>query len=437
MYPPPGDGRRQRRVVLSLVVVLLCALAFSVSAVVASNGHSAALGPAAIPSPTDGDDPQVRVDYLGARADAMLEEHSDALLADDEAGWLEIFDESLHDDMSQQFDGLRAMEVSQYEYQRQHDPVERDTDRFEMRLAASYCFGGTVGEECAASTIVFDTMWADDDDGYRIVEVSESDQVGPRPWEVDDIKAVSGEKVIVAAPARYADELERALPEAEAAAENADQYAVYGEVEKYIIFLAGDAEFSKWYGLEGANMDNVVGFAMPVPMLGENGQLQQGGSEVVMHVDRVRDDVEFTSTMRHELGHVATLHHSPEHVPLEEDWWMVEGVAEVIDHGPETPLDGYLRKSDVAAYIDEDLWNNDLVPAFSGDDALTGSAKYGIAMYSVYYLFQEYGKDKFMDLFERVARKGEDPDASAQAVYGMSYDALVTECTDFVAEVAG
>ena len=390
------------------------------------------IGAAPIPSPTEGDDPQVRLEYLTAIAQVELDEHSNALLEGDEAGWLEIYDPLLHDDMRRQYNSLRNLEVSQYEYVIQGNIEQISDTQFGFRLGVSYCFGGTVGEECADSAIVFDTVWNDDDEGFYISQVDDSDETGPRPWEVEDIAAVSGEKVIVAAPEHYSDQLEDALPIAEDAAVNADQYAVYGEIEKYIIYLAGGNEFSKWYGLNGAFMDNVVGFAMPMPTLDEEGRLVNGGYEVVMHIDRVRNTDDFVSTMRHELGHVATLSYKTARNGQPEDWWMAEGIAEVIDHDPQTPLDTYVRNRDVQAYINQDLWDGGLDPVLNNDDGLTGSAKYGLAMYAVYYLFNEYGMDMFMDLFERVARNGDAPDAATQAVYGMSYDDLVDECAAFI-----
>ncbi|TQL77594.1 hypothetical protein FB566_3153 [Stackebrandtia endophytica] len=431
--PAPPQGNHGRSVAIFCVVFsLIVGLgAFTVGFAI-DGGATGNIGAAAIPSPGPDDPPEVRAAYLSAKAQVALDDHSNALLIDDEAGWLEIFDDRLHDDMSQQFSSLRNLEVSQYDYTIQGDPREVNDGEWEFRLAVSYCFGGVIGEECADAAIVFDTVWEDASDGLIINQVEDSDEAGPRPWEVEDIRAVSGDKVIVATPAKYSDQLEEALPEAEAAAENADQYAVYGEVEKYIVYLAGNAEFSSWYGLDGASMDNVVGFAMPVPVLDDDGRLTSGGYEVVMHIDRVRDSLEFRSTMRHELGHVATLHHSGDHYPVPEDWWMVEGIAEVIDHDPSVGLEDYLRKRDVQAYVDQKLWNGELEAVYNSDDALTGSAKYGIAMYAVYYLFNEYGKDKFMDLFERVARNGEDAEAATQAAYGMSYDDLVAECADFI-----
>ena len=434
--PPPTPGRRGRSVAVFCIVFSLIvgigaiALGFTIT-----GGAGGTMQPAAIPSPTDGDDPKVRLDYLTAVAQVELDDHSDALLAGDEQGWLDVFAPSLHPDMQKQFTSLRNLEVSKYEYMIQGTVSQLSDTQFAFRLGVSYCFGGVIGEECSDAAIVFDTVWNDDRDGFYISEVEDSDETGPRPWEVEEIEAVSGDKVIVAAPSHYAHQLDDALASAENAAVNADQYAVYGEVEKYLVYLAGNAEFSRWYGLEGANMDNVVGFAMPVPYLDEQGRLTSGAYEVVMHIDRVIDTDDFNSTMRHELGHVATLNHSPTNTSQPEDWWMVEGIAEVIDHDPSVDLDTYLRQRDVQAYIDEDLWDGDLEPVYNTDDGLTGSAKYGLAMYAVYYLFNEYGKDQFMDLFERVARNGDNPDEATQAVYGVPYDDLVDECATFIKSI--
>jgi hypothetical protein len=427
--------------ILSIVIVVLLAGAtMLVTATLAGRGATATLGDPEIsmlPSPQDGDSPQVREDYLMQQADIKLSESARALLDGDEEGWLAIYDESVREQMTDRFDSLTALAVSSFEYQiLSKSPIDKGGNDFQLRLAANYCLGGDPDEECAATSIFFDTDWTDADGEIHITGVKDSFELGPRPWEVEDLKAKVGDRAIVAAPAKYSDQLDDALEVADAAAANADKYADYGPVDRYVIYLAGDEEFQSWYGINNP-MNNVVGFAIPLTLADENGDSVPGGSDVVVHADRVRDDKEFESTMRHELGHVATLHHSPEHRDQEEEWWMSEGIAELIDHGPDNPVDDYLRYYDVKEYLDKEDWDGKLSPATNDDDLLSGSAKYGIAFYSTYYLFDEYGKDKFMDLFDKVARNGEDPDEASEAVYGKPYSELEEEMSEFVEDTAG
>ena len=442
-YPPPMPPAPRKglstRVLVTGIVVLLALTSVMISAVLAPGASAPLVAPeiSLPPSPGPDDPPQVRQEWLMAVADLELDNSAQALLDDDEDGWLAVYDSSIHDAMSERFGSLRALAVSFYEYRIiSHHPIENGPETFELRLAATYCLGGEVGGDCAGTSILFDTTWSSSDDDVRIIDVEDSYEMGPRPFEVEKLQAKVGERAIVAAPSKYADELDNALQVAEEAAENADQYAVYGAVDRYIVFLAGDDEFGRWYGDLG-DMTNVVGFAIPLTLVDDRGGQEQGGSEVVVHADRVHDETDFVSTMRHELGHVATLHHSPDHQQQPEEWWLAEGSAELIDHGPENSVDGYLRQYDVEEYIDRKLWDGDISAATPSDDLLAGSAKYGIAFYCAYYLFTEYGKDKFMDFFGKVARDGEDAESASQEVYAMPYSDLEDEMTDFVKSTAG
>lgn len=442
-YPPPMPPPRRRGIsttALSVAIVIMLAVAtMLVTAIVAGKGATATMAEPEIsmpPSPGPDDGPEVRQEWLMQTATAALDANAAALLDGDQEGWLALFDDSIHEDMQHRFDSLQALAVSSYEYQVLSDhPIDKGDNEFQLRLAANYCLGGKEDEKCAATSIFFDTNWSDIDGQVHITRVEESYELGPRPWEVEDLKAKVGDRAIVAGPAKYADQLDDALNVAEEAAENADQYADYGPVDRYVIYLAGDEEFQRWYGLNDP-MTNVVGFAIPLTLADKDGKSVPGGSDVVVHADRVRDQVEFESTMRHELGHVATLHHAPEHQEQKEEWWMAEGLAELIDHDPKNSVDNYLRKYDVAEYIDEKKWDGKIEPATNDDDLLAGSAKYGIAFYSTYYLFDEYGKDKFMEIFDKVARNGEDVDEASQDVYGKSYNELEKEMTKFVEDTA-
>jgi hypothetical protein len=440
--PPPRGPRRAAAVVVTIIaLILITTLTLGVTAAIAGQSN-AVIGDGAVKSPDDNDGSDVRVNYLEQKAKAELADSAEGLLDGNEDKWLSVYDGSVHDEMKRRYNSLRALRVSSFDYQVVKPPEDKSGGTWALNLGVNYCLGGKKHAKCGPSGILFNTEWTDKDDSFLITRVDESDpnSAGPRPWEVEDLKAKVGKRAIVAGPAKYEDKLNDALSVAESAAENADKYAVYGKVDRYVIFLAGDEEFARWYGI-GDPGDNVVGFAIPLPEVTKNGGTKPGGSEVVVHVDRAQaNSTEFTATMRHELGHVATLHHSPEHHRIEEDWWLSEGVAELIDHGApkDAPLKEhpYLRSRDVQEYFKKDKWNGKMDPATPTDDQLTGSAKYGIAFYGVYYLFDKYGKDKFMKYFKKIARNGEDPDKSTKSVYGKSYDALLKEIAKQVKKMA-
>ncbi|CAM3326346.1 hypothetical protein [Stackebrandtia soli] len=437
--PPPPRKRMSPVAIFCLLLALLVGGTLGITAVVVGQTNTAALSEPQeplSPSPTDGDPPQVRSAYLKQQIGFTLEKNAKALLDGDEDAWLKTFDPNLHEDASRRFDSLRALSVSAFEYRVLSSPIDTEPGYVEFRLAANYCLDSGGFDTCQASSIIFETEWTDKAPDFTITRMDESTEIGPRPWEVDDIEARVGDRTIVAAPAKYADQLDDALEIAEAAAANADEWAVFEPVDKYVIYLAGSSEFETWYGLQG-NMDNVVGFAVPVPVIDENNTQRRGGSDVVMHVDRVYDTEDFISTMRHELGHVATLHHSTATSFQEEDWWISEGSAELIDHGIERPLSEYLRKRDVEEFLSSGGWTDGFAPLSDSADRLEGSGKYGVAFYGAYYCVDTYGKDAFLEFLGLVAREGKDADSSAQTAFGKPYSEIEQEMTDFVNSVAG
>lgn len=436
----PNRGRRNSILISVVLVALLAISAGLFAATMFSGGATETMADPAVsmpPSPGPGDSSRVREKWLMAKAQAELDSSAQALIDGDEKGWLAVYDDAAEDEMAQRYDSLSNLGVSFFDYQiKSESPESASGDSFKLQLIANYCLGGDKHGKCEPTSIFFETSWSDSDGEVLIDDVEESEELGPRPWEVEDLRAEVGDRAIVAGPAKYSDELDHALEVADNAAKNADQYAKFGRVDRYVVYLAGDEEFERWYGLDNS-MDNVVGFAIPLTRATKNGESKPGGSDVVVHADRVRDDAEFEATMRHELGHVATLHHSKVRTKGDEQWWLSEGLAELIDQDPEQPLDDYVRMSDVKKYLSREDWDGELERADPNDNPLAGSAKYGIAFLATYHLYDEYGKDKFMDFFEKVARNGDDPDEAAQDVYDKSYSDLTEDAADFVKDTAG
>lgn len=81
------------------------------------------------------------------------------------------------------------------------------------------------------------------DAGARMTIVSPvaSNLGGPLPWEAAELSAVRGRRAIVATTADRVSALNGALTIAEEAAATADQFAVNGPHDPYLVFLAGDA----------------------------------------------------------------------------------------------------------------------------------------------------------------------------------------------------
>lgn len=439
--PPPPRSPWPRRIGLLVLVAVLAAASIITGAFIGRNGVQLdeALQPVP-PRPSESASDSEWEEYVSAAAQAALNRQSTALLAGDEEGWLALYDGSdadLVDRMKERYDSLRALEVTNWTYKLDGKAdsaagSQGDERAFDIDLVVGYCFGSNDPPNCPPTDVVIPTEWESSKTGLLITDVEESspNQAGPRPFEVSNLAVKSGPRVLVAAPPQYENRLTQALEVAEAAAENADKYAHWAKVDRYVVFLAGEDEFAEWYGT-GDIGANVVGFALPLGTVDDNGDFKQTGIEVVMHVERLGNRDEFNSTMRHEFGHVVTLLGTGQVDPQPEDWFLNEGVAEYIDHGDQ-PVSSYPRLSNVKDYLSTIRWKGELVAPTATDDGLAGSGKYGLAFLAVRYIIDTYGIDKFYQFFEAVARNGEEAAPSSEAAFGESWSGILTKVEDFV-----
>ncbi|GLZ77449.1 hypothetical protein Afil01_22560 [Actinorhabdospora filicis] len=437
---PPKRSKWGRRVGLMLMVVVLAAGSLLVGAIIGRTPVqlNEALDPVP-PRPSDSASDREWENYVGPAALALLKRQSEALLKGDEKGWLAPYDADDKDLIKEQRDryaSLRNLQVTNWQYRIDGTPDARSktggVHKFDIDLVVGYCFGASDPKACLPTDVYLPTKWEVGADGPHITGVDESpaNQAGPRPFEVSDLVAESGDRVIVAAPPQYKNRLSQAVDVAEKAAENADKYARWQKVDRYVVFLAGEKEFSQWYGT-GDIGQNVVGFALPLGSMSEKGVWQQTGIEVVMHVERLGNREEFTSTMRHEFGHVVTLLGSADVQPQPEDFFLNEGIAEYIDYG-DGPVSRYPRLSNVTDYLSRSSWNGSLEGVKKTDDGLTGSAKYGIAFMAVKYLIDTYGQDKFFEFYQKVGREGEAADGVSSATFGESWTNVQKKIEDYV-----
>ena len=168
-------------------------------------------------------------------------------------------------------------------------------------------------------------------------------------------------------------------------------------------------------------------------MLRQSGPPGNTRSHTVMGVDRTGWGAGLTSVIRHELGHAVTLWAAPSERYADDTWWMVEGVAEYIDHGDKSLAD-YDRMWDVRDYVAKGGCASDILPPDQDDDTLAGSGKYGCGFLAVHYVIDTYGVEEFAEFFGSTAREGMPASEAAESVYGKSYAALMEEITAFIAQ---
>ncbi|MEV3937685.1 hypothetical protein AB0K52_17100 [Glycomyces sp. NPDC049804] len=446
-FPPPRPDRRRSPLGTILVVLLLVTGSVFGGALVngwrpgmpaAETGTIEGLavqpGEGTVPSPGPNASEAEILAYLKEQAQLVLDAQSESLLNNSLDGWLAAYDPTIHDQMTRRFDSLTSMQVSRFDYQIASGPIEDASGAvplYDISVALSYCFVEPA-ETCKAADIVFDSRWRAGDDGLVMVEVANSEYgEGPHPWEVTDLVAAVGERTVTAVPLEMADRLDEALEVSEAAAVNADKWAYWEKPDRYVVYIASDAEFESWFG-GFWDSEDVLGFALPLNGT-VNGERQPSTYATVMGVDRTGWGYGLTSVIRHELGHAVTLWAAPSERYADDTWWMVEGVAEYIDHGDRS-LDEYDRALDVRDYVEQGGCETDILPPDGDDDTLAGSGKYGCGFLGVHYMIDEYGVEKFTEFFGATAREGEPAVDMAPEIYGKSYAELMEEITAFIAQ---
>ncbi|THV43402.1 hypothetical protein [Glycomyces buryatensis] len=445
-YPPRPERRRSRVGTVFMVVALVAASVLSGAFVNGwrpslpgtpegtFNGAAVEPGEGELPSPGEDASESEILAYLKEQAQLVLDAHSESLINRSPEGWLAAFDPTLHEEMTSRYDSLAAMEVSRFDYQVTSGPLEDSSGAvplYDITVAVSYCFA-TPADECSPADVVFDTVWRAGDEGMVMVQVDPSEGGdGPHPWEVTDMVAAVGERTVVAVPENMADELDAALEVSEAAAENADEWAKWEVPDRYVVYIAGDEEFEEWFGGIWDSGD-VLGFALPLSGT-VDGERVPSTYATVMAVDRTGWGAELDSVIRHELGHAVTLWAAPSERYANDTWWMVEGIAEYIDHG-ERDYDEYERAWDVEEYVAQGGCETDILPPDEDDDTLAGSGKYGCGFLGVTYMINTYGEDEFAEWFGLTAREGQSPDESAESIFGKSNAELMEEITAFIAQ---
>lgn len=363
---------------------------------------------------------------LSGRMQAALDAQAGALLAGDEAGFLAIADAGnpeLLAGLRRRFTVLRAMRVAGWGERLTADP-QPVSGGLRARVEIRYCF---VVAGCVPVAVRVDTVWTERAGTLRLSSLSASPgtELGPRPWEVSDLRVAVGARVIVAATARYADRVPDALAGAERAAAVADRYARWGPPPgRYLVFLAGPDEWTRWYGVSQPSW--VAGYAVPV---------SENDSEIILNAPKL-DGNEIADTLRHEFAHVVTLagvrrSYAPR-------WWLVEGIAEYV-RMVGRPLWAYRGLSLTRRYLHSGQWSGlvalDEPPLSSSTDEATG--RYGVAFLAVRCLADRYGEDRMLGFFDAVVRRGGDPDRASSDAFGAPLDEVTTGCAAYVRATVG
>jgi hypothetical protein len=348
-----------------------------------------------------------------ARIDAALVAQAAALARGDAAGYLAQVDPPLQTQMRQRYEALRALRVVGYAAATTGEISVAGSDRWRATVEISFC---AAAAGCAAAPVLTATTWVVTGDSARLVGSVPSTTYGPRPWEVSELRAVVGARVVVAAPPRYAGRLAPTLEAAERAAARSDRYARWRPApSRYVVYLAGPEEWSTWYGVKQPAW--AAGFAMPITT---------EHTEIVLNASRI-DSGEIRNTLTHEFTHVTSL--AGVQRSYTDSWLLVEGLAEYVAHA-ERAVSAYPWLSGTRRYVRSGLWPGTADLAAPPESATVSDAtgRYGVAYVAVRRLAERFGEARLLDFFAAVARDGRRPADAAPQILGVPWADAAADC---------
>jgi hypothetical protein len=420
-------GRRwtARRIILLVVVAALivglpgAAAAWSLI----PRTHSIVLPPMPTPSappapPTAvGEMTDARRDVVRTGIFAGAKQLSEAMLARDEARFLSVSGSPAARAMLRRvFHNLTQMHVTRYDVGAGVPAKGGKPGQWKADLSIDVCF---VVPGCTASTRVLEpAVWQDTEAGTKLVSLSKSANGDgwfdrTQPWEVTDLYAAVGDRVVVAAAASQRGRLPSALAAAKKAISQADAYAVGAKPEAYVSYLAGPAEWKTWFG-----------FVEPKWAAGYTTPVNDRGAAVVVNC-RVVSASFLPSLLRHEFTHAASVYGTHYWKNL---WWLIEGYAENAEH--ELSWDG---SSVTRRYVDSG-WNGRLPmtgPSYDASNA-TVTGQYGVAFLAVYRLEQRFGRAALIDFFNNVVRGGVRPETVSSDVFHTGWAAVQSDLLRYI-----
>jgi hypothetical protein len=393
--------------------VLVPVVAFARTAVTPARAlASSAAGSVESPSPSVSRTPDV-----GERIEAAFDAQAKALLAGDLTGYtaaIEPANAELREVFTHRFGSLRALQVSRWEVQA--GAMAQGVDNvWAMQVVIRYCF---VTPDCVPVPMQVSTHWAVTPSEVWLRKYDNVDDDLVRPWDVSDLRAAVGRRVILATTAKYASRLPAMLAAADKAADVADRYAKWTKPPgRYLVLLAGPDEWAKWYNGQQSNW--VAGYAMHVSL---------DVADVVLNANRVTT-AETGYVLRHELAHVATLNGARNRAG---SWWLTEGVAEYVRVvGGGTAFDGI---ADVRRFVRSGRWSGDVALGRPADTAslrdVTG--RYGIAYLAVRRLADRFGEEKMLLFFDSAERQGNALDVASKLAFGTEWSAVAADCAQYV-----
>lgn len=394
---------------MAAALVLLGGPAAVVTGKFGAAGRAAAIPAAGAAAPGDSVDPETA--WAAEAITAAAGVQAAAVNRGDATAFLAPVEQPIQDAMRRRFEALRAIRATDYAAHLDGRP-KPEAGGWRVTIELAFCAGAP---GCGAAPVRVPTLWAVNGEGARLVEWGRSTHYGPRPWEVSQLQAAIGNRVVVAASPRYASRLQATLQAAERAAEKADRYARWRPPpSRYVVYLAGADEWSTWYGVKQPAW--AAGYAMPIT---------PEHTEIVLNATRI-DGGEALNTLTHEFSHVSTL--AGVRRNYTDSWLLVEGMAEYVTHVGK-PAGAYPWLSGTRSYV-EGGWPGTAALAAPAESASVGDAtgRYGVAYFAVRRLAERFGEDRLLAFFSAVARDGRPADLVSPEVFGVPWADAAADC---------
>jgi hypothetical protein len=365
-------------------------------------------------------------DWARRSVDDAIRSQARALTSGDETAFEALADPAnatLVADLKRRFTVLRAMRLGTWTEALTGGLKQTTARSWEGDIAISYCFGDS---HCLAVQLTESSRWEVRNDQLYLVELdkSDSDQNGPRPWEVDQLSVAQGTRATVAATKSNEWRLASAVVAADNAAKVADQFAKWSPVpNRYVIFLAGPTEWTAWYGHD--QPDWAAAWAVPV---------SDSVTEVVVRTEVVQQRG-LETLLTHELTHVTSL--AGHKYGISRSWWLVEGIAEYATMLNQN-VSGYDGLEPTRAFV-RGKWDgkpNVAAPA-SNADLDDASARYGVAFLAVRRISEKYGQDKMLTFWGMVVHDGRSLDDASSAALGTPWSTVSADCASYIRKSVG
>jgi hypothetical protein len=385
--------------------------------------------PSPSPSPTVvttvGERTPARGLALRQQIDGLLDEMAEAIVRKDEAGLLKAAKtDGPRGELSRRYRNLTAMRVTEFYYYPADITLDEASGHWVTNVQVSFCI---VIPKCQHDRLTEPMSWADTPAGVELMAVSaavseDTSWYGhPQPWELSDLHVLIGPRTMVATTSRLRHRLPRMLDEAEKAAVIADQFVTAGrKPDFYRVYLADRDEWNSWY--RGNPVRWAAGYAVAT---------NDYRSDVVLNHSKVPDSY-LKESLQHELAHVSTLHGS---FFSENNWWIVEGIAEVAGAVGHTGPFGWA--SETRSYVRRG-WDGKLPGTSPDPDASNEHAgrMYGIAHLGVQALETRFGREKVLDFVAQILTRGRDVNTVSPQVFGLPWAEVEAHCVAYIRQNA-